>query len=78
MGEDLWVMLGQSMTDHVAICVVRRDGQLGPRLSFPDVVGAWPFAVDSERRRIYFATMETAELLRMELASIPEGLVPVG
>jgi hypothetical protein len=63
VGDDLWVLLGQSMIGPATIRVIKADGSLGGRLTFTSVTETGQFAVDVERRRVYFARPETAELL---------------
>jgi hypothetical protein len=65
VGEDLWVLLGQSMTSPAVLRVVNQNGALGPRYVFPNVSEVDQFAVDVQRRLIYFVRPDTAELLRV-------------
>jgi hypothetical protein len=65
VGEDLWVLLGQSMTSPAVVRVVNQNGTLGPRYVFPNVSEVDQFAVDVQRRLIYFVRPDTAELLRV-------------
>ncbi|HJQ64725.1 MAG TPA: 6-bladed beta-propeller, partial [Burkholderiales bacterium] len=63
VGGDLWVLLGQSLVGPATIRVIKADGSFGARITFTYVTGTGQFAVDVERRRVYFARPETAELL---------------
>jgi hypothetical protein len=65
VGEDLWVLLGQSVTSEAVVRVINRNGTLGPRYTFANVSGVDAFAVDARRRLAYFISPETAELLRV-------------
>jgi hypothetical protein len=65
VGEDLWALLGQSMTSPAVVRVVNQNGTLGPRYVFPNVSEVDQFAVDVQRRLIYFVRPDTAELLRL-------------
>jgi hypothetical protein len=65
VGTDLWLLLGQSERSAAVIRVVRSNGSLGERMEFANVSGVDRFAVDTERRLVYFVSPETAELLRI-------------
>jgi hypothetical protein len=64
VGTDLWPLLGQSERSKAVVRVVRSNGSLGERMEFANVSGVDRFAVDTERRLVYFVSPETAELLR--------------
>jgi hypothetical protein len=65
LGSDLWLLLGQSATSEAVIRVVRANGLLGERLEFTNVRGVDRFAVDTQRRLVYFVSPERAELVRV-------------
>jgi hypothetical protein len=67
VGDELWVLLGQSQLGPAVIQIVRGDGSLGPRLEFPEIREVALFALDLPRSRVYFTTAETAELVRTPL-----------
>ena len=67
VGEDLWILLGQSRSGEAAIRVVTRDGNLGSLYRFPTVSGTSSFAVDLARGRSYFSRYDAADLLALPL-----------
>jgi hypothetical protein len=64
IGDELWVLLGQSMDGAAVIRILRANGSSGSQMTFSAVTGAGLFAVDTARRLVYFVRPETADLLR--------------
>lgn len=65
VGEELWLLLGQSALGPASILVLGPDGSEVRRISVPTVEGADRLGVDVERRRLYFVRSEAAELVRV-------------
>jgi len=65
VGDDAWVLLGNSLSGQAAVRVLSSDGTMGERLEFPGVTRVDEIAVDAERGWLYFARPDDAELIRV-------------
>jgi hypothetical protein len=65
VGDDAWLLLGNSVTGQASVRVLSSAGTLGERLEFPGIVGVDEIAVDPERGWVYFVRPDDAELIRV-------------
>ncbi|MBE0616698.1 MAG: hypothetical protein IH608_02065, partial [Proteobacteria bacterium] len=65
VGDDAWLLLGNSLTGQAAVRVLSANGDIGERLEFPGVSGVDEIAIDPGRGYVYFVRPDVAQLIRI-------------
>jgi len=67
VGDEAWVLLGNSLRGTASVRVLGPEGELGRRIEFPGIEAVDEIAVDPDRGYVYFIRPDAAELVRVPM-----------
>jgi len=67
VGDDAWVLLGNSLTGQAAVRILSSSREPGQRLEFPGVTCVDELAIDPQHGWVYFVRPDVAQLIRIPL-----------